>query len=70
MKDRESFAFAGLGGHWTAREGVETFTILTTAADAVVASIPYWMPVIPAPEAFASGSRARRLHSGGIHRRS
>ncbi len=67
MRDREPFAFAGLWERWTMRAGatpagsfaglrpgdsIETFTILTTAANAVVAPIHARMPVILAPEAF------------------
>ena len=69
MRDRGPFAFAGLWEHWTAREGaepadasagpqsgegVETFTILTTAANGIVAPIHHRMPVILAADTFGS----------------
>ena len=58
MRDREPFAFAGLWERWSAPGGgsetLETFTILTTAANEIVAPIHYRMPVILAPEAFGS----------------
>ena len=56
MKDRGPFAFGGLWERWSAPGGgakaMETFAILTTAANETVAPIHDRMPVILAPEAF------------------
>ena len=56
MKDRAPFAFAGLWERWPApgggAEALETFTILTTAANEIVAPIHHRMPMILAPAAF------------------
>ena len=47
-RDGEPFAFAGLWERWRGPEGgVETCTILTTEANAVLAPIHDRMPVIP-----------------------
>ena len=58
MKDGGPFAFAGLWERWSApggrAEALETFAILTTAANEAVAPIHHRMPVILAPEAFGS----------------
>ncbi len=66
LRDGSPFAFAGLWERWTAPEGpapagslfgpepggpVETFTILTTAANATVAAVHARMPVILPPDA-------------------
>jgi putative SOS response-associated peptidase YedK len=52
LKSNEPFAFAGLWDHWKDAEGRETrsFTILTTAANDLVASIHDRMPVILQPQ--------------------
>ena len=56
MKDGEPFAFAGLWERWSAptggAEALETFTILTTAANVMLAPIHGRMPVVLTPEAF------------------
>ena len=67
LRDGSTFAFAGLWERWTAPEGpapagslfgpelggpVETFTILTTAANATVAAVHGRMPVILPPDAY------------------
>lgn len=53
--DGGPFAFAGLWARWEGADGTaESFTILTTEADAVVAPIHRRMPVILAPETFAA----------------
>ena len=77
--DRRLLAFAGLWEHWTVPRGVtlsgslaarrpgdviETCTILTTAANAVVAPVHDRMPVILAAEAFAAWLRGERLPLG------
>ena len=58
MKDRGPFAFAGLWERWSApgggAEAMETFAILSTAANDTVAPIHDRMPVILAPTAFGS----------------
>ena len=69
MKDRGPFAFAGLWEHWMVRDGaeptdasagsqpsggVETFTILTTTANEIVAPIHHRMPVILEADTFGS----------------
>lgn len=53
LKDKAPFAFAGLYERWTPRDGsdpVETFTIITTVANALVAPFHDRMPVILTPE--------------------
>lgn len=52
MKDQTPFGMAGLLEHWRAPSGEDlvTFTILTTDANPLVASIHNRMPVIVAPE--------------------
>ena len=52
LKSHEPFAFAGLWDSWRDAEGRETrsFTILTTAANELVATIHDRMPVILRPE--------------------
>jgi len=55
FKDGRHFAFAGLGESWKDRTGgevIETFTIITTSANAVVAPIHNRMPVIIDPADF------------------
>ena len=48
MKDETTFAVAGLWDHWNRPDGavLETFTILTTAANSLVGDIHDRMPVI------------------------
>lgn len=48
MKDESTFAVAGLWDHWNRPDGalIETFTILTTVANSLVADIHDRMPVI------------------------
>ena len=56
LKDGEPFAFAGLWERWEkAPDGVpiESCTIITTAANALVAKLHDRMPVILAPDAYA-----------------
>ncbi len=68
LRDGSPFAFAGLWERWTAPGGpaptvslfgpepggpVETFTILTAAANAMVAAVHGRMPVILAPDAWS-----------------
>ncbi len=52
LKDHEPFAFAGLWDRWEGPEGevIESFTIITTAANERVAPIHDRMPVILLPE--------------------
>ena len=67
MEDGHLFAMAALWERWTVREGavlkgslsefapgdaIETFTLLTTAANATVAPVHHRMPVIVPPERF------------------
>ena len=67
MKDGGVFAFAGLWERWTVPQGaalagplaelrpgeaIETCTVLTTGANAVVAPVHHRMPVILPPDAF------------------
>jgi putative SOS response-associated peptidase YedK len=56
LKDSEPFSFGGLWESWKPKEGngqrVETFTILTTAANEFMAPIHNRMPVILAPDAW------------------
>jgi putative SOS response-associated peptidase YedK len=53
-KDWEPFAFAGLWDRWQAQDGttLETCTILTTAANQLLADIHDRMPVILSPESY------------------
>jgi putative SOS response-associated peptidase YedK len=51
--DERPFALAGLWERWNSPEGpVETFTVLTTAANALMAGLHDRMPVILAPEKY------------------
>ena len=52
MKDRGLFAFAGLAERWLSPEGevLDTCTIVTTQANAMLATMHDRMPVIVAPE--------------------
>lgn len=60
LKGGATFAFAGLWETWTPHEGkdagapLETFTILTTEANAKLAPIHERMPVMLAPDAYAT----------------
>lgn len=51
MKDKAPFAFAGLGERWLSPEGevLDTCTIVTTQANALLATMHDRMPVIVAP---------------------
>jgi putative SOS response-associated peptidase YedK len=55
MVDDAPFAFAGLWSRWKSpqEEWVDTFTIVTTAANELTAQIHDRMPVILAPEDYA-----------------
>lgn len=55
MKDGASFALAGLWERWEGPQGahLESFTLLTTEPNAVVADIHDRMPVILPPDAYA-----------------
>jgi putative SOS response-associated peptidase YedK len=56
MRDRQPFAFAGLWENWkdqASGQWVRTFTILTTAPNALVAPLHDRMPVILAPSDYA-----------------
>ncbi len=52
LKSRELFAFAGLWDEWKNEEGekIQSYTIITTEADSLVAKIHPRMPVILRPE--------------------
>ena len=52
LKSRELFAFAGLWDEWKNEEGekIQSYTIITTEADSLVAKIHPRMPVILKPE--------------------
>jgi len=55
LRDQPLFALAGLWERWTnpqTGEMVETYTIVTTAANATLASVHERMPVIVAPERY------------------
>jgi putative SOS response-associated peptidase YedK len=57
LKDEPLFALAGLWEWWkdpAAEHGVETYTIVTTDANAALAPIHDRMPVIVAPENYAT----------------
>jgi len=51
LRSREPFAFAGLWDRWQAQDGsaLETFTLLTTSANSLMAPIHDRMPVILSP---------------------
>ena len=55
MHDHRPFAFAGLWDHWTSpeQETIETCTILTTDANAVLRPLHDRMPVILAPAEYS-----------------
>lgn len=55
MKDGAPFALAGLAERWLGPDGepLDTCTIVTTAANALLASIHERMPLIIAPDAYA-----------------
>lgn len=54
FRDSRPFAFGGLWEHWTPPTGdsLETFTILTTEPNSLMADIHTRMPVILAPEVY------------------
>jgi putative SOS response-associated peptidase YedK len=55
--DGQPFAFAGLWERWRPREGgtpVETFTIVNTAANAIMARYHDRVPIVLAPEDYAT----------------
>jgi putative SOS response-associated peptidase YedK len=56
MRDRAPFAMAGLWERWTGegREALETFALITTEANDVVAPIHHRMPVILEPRRYGS----------------
>jgi putative SOS response-associated peptidase YedK len=55
LQDGQPFAFAGLWEHWQGNgAAVESCTIITTQANAVVESVHDRMPVILAPQDYAS----------------
>ncbi len=56
MRDREPFAFAGLWERWIPPKGevLETFTILNTAANEIMAPFHDRVPVILAPSDYAA----------------
>jgi putative SOS response-associated peptidase YedK len=55
LRDRSPFAFAGLWEHWKAPKGeeIESCTIITTDANALVRRIHDRMPVILKPDDYA-----------------
>lgn len=54
MRDGAPFGMAGLLEHWTGSEGeIQTFAILTTAPNALMAGIHNRMPAIVAPEQYS-----------------
>jgi putative SOS response-associated peptidase YedK len=68
MADGKPFAFAGLWERWRPRDGgapVETFTIVNTAANAIMARYHDRVPIVLAPEDYAAwldpGTDARPL---------
>jgi putative SOS response-associated peptidase YedK len=53
--DQATFAFAGLWEHWQdAKRTLETFTLITTDANATLAPIHHRMPVILDPQDYAA----------------
>ena len=61
MRDRSPFALAGLWERWRggAGEGLETFTLITTGANATLEPIHHRMPVILAADNYALWLDAR-----------
>jgi len=55
MTDKSLMALAGIWEHWESPEGtdLETFSILTTAANPLVAKLHDCMPVILPPDAYS-----------------
>ncbi len=56
LQDESTFAVAGLWDHWNRPDGavIETFTILTTAANSLISDIHDRMPVILPAETWAT----------------
>ncbi len=56
LRDETPFAFAGIWEHWSGEEpGIESCTIITTNANAVLESFHDRMPVILEPSDYARG---------------
>jgi len=70
LKDKAPFAFAGLWEWWRPRDGskeVETFTIITTTANAVLAPLHDRMPVILTPEQWPVWLAEKPTSPGQLH---
>jgi putative SOS response-associated peptidase YedK len=68
MADSRPFGMAGLWEHWRdpAGDAVETCTIVTTDANALVGNIHDRMPLIIAPEDYAAWLDSANPHSGRL----
>lgn len=67
-EDERPFAFAGLWERWDGPDGpVRSCTIITTAANAVLAPIHHRMPVIVDPENFARWLGLEPATEGDLH---